>query len=78
MPDVVQLLHSSLGDVRVGIDKTGRGRKALQVDDAYPGSLASKAKNFRISPDFNYHAASNRDRLRHRVLGINGENVAVN
>ena len=62
----------------VGIDKAGRGGMTVEVDDADAGSIAREFQNFGVGADFHDDATSDGYGLDYRIVGIHGEDVAVN
>jgi hypothetical protein len=50
----------------------------VEVDDAGAGSIAREFQNFGVGADFHDNAVADGDGLGYRIIGIHGEDVAVN
>jgi hypothetical protein len=50
----------------------------VEVDDAGAWSIAHKFQNFGVSADFHDNATADGDGLGYRIVGIHGEDMAVN
>ena len=76
--DTVEFLDASVSDVGVGVDKAGGGGMTVEVDGADAGSIAREFQNFGVGTDFHDNAMADGDGLGYRIVGIYGEDVAVN
>ena len=76
--DAVEFFDASVSDVGVGVDKAGGGGMTVEVDDAGAGSIAREFQNFGVGADFHDNAMADGDGLGYRIVGIHGEDVAVN
>lgn len=61
--------------MRVGIDETRRDRTPVQIDDS--GLRPHHALNVAVTPDRHNATVLDRQRLRHRVVGIDRDDVSV-
>ena len=77
-PNAKKFIDSSVGNMSVRIDESGCRGAPVKIDDASARILACKFQDFRVGTDLHDDAATNGDGLRHRVLGVNCEDVAVN
>src|SRR5512146_818526 len=75
--DAVKFRDTSLSDMRVCVNQAGSSGVTVQIDDADTGSIPCELQNFAIAPDFHDDAMADSDGLGYRVLGIQGEDVAV-
>ncbi len=62
----------------MGVDKARGGGMTVEVDDAGTGSIAREFKNLGVGADFHDNAMADGDGLGYRIVGIHGEDVAVN
>src|ERR1035437_5683713 len=76
--DAVEFLDTSFGDVGVGVDQAWGGGMTVEVDDACAGSVAGEFQNVGVRADFHDNATADGDGLGYRIVGIHGEDVAVN
>jgi hypothetical protein len=50
----------------------------VEVNDAGAGSMAREFENFAVGADFHNDATADGDGLGYRIVGTDGEDVAVN
>src|ERR1043166_118214 len=75
--DAVEFVNASIGNMGMRVDKARCCRMALEVDDANASSVAGKFQDFGVGAVFHNYAVADRGCLRHRVLRVDGKNVAV-
>ena len=76
--DSVKFFDASVSNVRVGVDKARGGGMTVEVDDAGAGGIAREFQNFGIGSDFHDNAMPDGDGLGYRIVGIHGDDSAVN
>src|SRR5215831_2815638 len=73
----VELFDTSIGNMRVRIDKTRCGRSPVEIDDANAGTIPCKLQNFGVTANFYDGPVPYGYGLRYRILFIHGQDMAM-